>query len=51
MNITKCKGEGCNKKESCYLFTCAKSIDQDYIEPSPVDKDGGCEFYWEVVKK
>lgn len=50
-DITKCSGEGCKKKESCYRFTATSSELQSVFTIPPVDKNGQCEYYWEVTKK
>ena len=50
-DITKCSGEGCKKKESCYRFTAPSSDLQTMFVTPPLDKDGECEYYWEVTKK
>jgi hypothetical protein len=47
-DITKCKGEGCNKKRSCYRFLAPASEYQSYFMESPVKEDGTCSQYWEV---
>ena len=43
-DITKCKGEGCVAKFTCYRFTAKPSMRQPYFMESPI-KDGGCEYY------
>ena len=51
--MTKCKGTGCDKKETCNRFVSKAEKDQEYIEPVPFDKIGDntvCEFYWRVEK-
>jgi hypothetical protein len=44
-DITKCKGEGCPIKESCYRFTASSSEYQSYFFTPPF-KDNTCEMYW-----
>jgi hypothetical protein len=45
-DITKCKGEGCPIKESCYRFTAeASEFRQSYFFTPPF-KDNTCEMYW-----
>lgn len=48
-DITKCNGNGCDKKESCYRFTAPASNWQSYFSETPI-KDGKCENYWERKK-
>ena len=43
-DITKCKGEGCEAKNTCYRFTATPSMRQSYFTESPI-KDSGCEYY------
>jgi len=45
MDITKCTGEGCPLKESCYRFTSDISMMQSYFFTPPF-KDDTCEMYW-----
>ena len=47
-DISKCKGEGCNKKRSCYRFLAPVSEYQSYFMDSPIKEDGTCNQYWEV---
>ena len=44
-DITKCKGEGCPIKESCYRFTVEASELQSYFFTPPFDGKT-CEMYW-----
>jgi len=45
-DITKCKGEGCLIKESCYRFTTqASEYRQSYFFTPPFDGKT-CEMYW-----
>ena len=43
-DITKCKGEGCEAKNTCYRFTATTSKYQAYFTESPI-KNGECEYY------
>ena len=43
-DITKCRGEGCEAKNTCYRFTATPSMRQSYFTESP-DLNGGCEYY------
>ena len=49
-DITKCTGEGCTKKDTCYRFTSKPDIYQSYFKDPPI-KDGECEYYWETSIK
>ena len=44
-DITKCTGEGCPLKETCYRFTAPAEMYQSFFMDSPI-KDGKCEYYW-----
>jgi hypothetical protein len=51
-DITKCKGDNCDKKESCYRFTSKPSeFRQSYFTTPPMDDDGSCGYYWEIKPK
>ena len=52
MDITKCSGENCPMKESCYRFRAEADEMQSYFIEPPI-KDGKCEHYWETkgIKK
>jgi len=43
-DITMCKGDGCETKNTCHRFTAIPSMRQSYFTESPI-KDGGCEYY------
>ena len=45
-DISKCSGENCPMKESCYRFTAEAGQMQSYFIEPPI-KDGKCEYYWE----
>jgi hypothetical protein len=44
-DITKCTGEGCPLKESCYRYTSDISMLQSYFLTPPY-KDKNCDMYW-----
>jgi hypothetical protein len=44
-DITKCTGEGCPLKESCYRFTAPTGMYQSFFVGVPI-KNGKCEYYW-----
>jgi hypothetical protein len=44
-DITKCTGEGCPLKETCYRFTAPAEMYQSYFMAPPV-KNGKCEYHW-----
>ena len=46
-DITKCTGEGCELKETCYRFTASEGMYQSYFMNSPI-KDGKCEYHWDT---
>jgi hypothetical protein len=46
-DITKCKGDGCHVKGTCYRFTAPKGMWQSYFMNPPI-KDGECEMYWDT---
>jgi hypothetical protein len=45
-DITKCTGEGCGLKETCYRFTATTGMYQSFFFEVPI-KNGKCEYYWE----
>jgi hypothetical protein len=44
-DITMCKGEGCEVKETCYRFTAKPSEYQQAYFPETPSVNGGCEYY------
>ncbi len=46
-DITKCTGEGCELKETCYRFTAPTGMWQSYFMNPPI-KDGKCEYQWDT---
>jgi hypothetical protein len=44
-DITKCSGQGCPHKESCYRFTAPQGELQSYFVDPPLDGDN-CDMYW-----
>jgi hypothetical protein len=49
-DITKCKGDGCRIKETCYRFRAMAGMRQSFFVTSPI-KDGECEMYWGEAAK
>lgn len=45
-DITKCTGENCTKKETCYRYTAISSERQSYFIEPPLSKTGNCIYYW-----
>ena len=46
-DISKCSGEGCPRKETCYRFTAKPSeFMQSYFMNAPIKEDNTCEYYW-----
>lgn len=46
-DITKCTGNGCKLKESCYRYTVKDSeFRQAYFAESPINLDSFCDMYW-----
>ncbi len=43
-DISKCEGEGCDKREACYRFLAPTGDLQAFINPDPEE----CEYYWEI---
>lgn len=43
-DMSKCIGDGCDVKHTCYRFTVKPSDYQSYFKPTPV-KNNGCEYY------
>ena len=44
-DITKCKGNACKMKESCYRYTAKASETQLYFIKPPI-KNGKCDMFW-----
>ena len=49
-DITKCKGDGCHMKGTCYRFRAMAGMRQSFFVQSPI-KDGECEMYWGEAAK
>jgi len=47
IDITKCKGEGCKRREGCWRFKAPESEWQSYFASSPVGKR--CKDYWPMA--
>ena len=45
-DITMCKDNDCNLKETCYRYTAKPSEYQYYFVDSPKGEDGKCDYYW-----
>jgi hypothetical protein len=46
-DITKCPGEDCPLRDSCYRFTSSASEYQSYSRYDLTDlKNGECTYYW-----
>jgi hypothetical protein len=44
-DITKCTGEDCPLKETCYRFIAPSEMYQSFFM-TPHVKNGKCEYYW-----
>ena len=44
-DITMCKGEGCNSRQTCYRFNAKSNYFQSYFQGSPI-KNNVCDYYW-----
>ena len=44
-DISKCTGEECPLKETCYRFTSPAGMYQSFFMTPPI-KNGKCEYYW-----
>jgi hypothetical protein len=47
-DISKCTGEGCSLKETCYRFTAPSGMLQSFFINPPI-KDGECDYYWSKI--
>jgi hypothetical protein len=47
-DITKCSGEGCHMKETCYRYTAPSSEYQSYFMGTPLNDDKTCDEHWEI---
>lgn len=46
-DISKCPGDGCNKRNGCYRYTAKPSkYLQSYFVAPPLKDDGSCDYYW-----
>jgi len=50
-DITKCTGLGCDKADNCYRVQSESSERQSMFVGLPNNKDGTCDYYWEVTDK
>lgn len=50
IDISKCMGTGCKKKERCYRYTAVSThpMYQSIIIPK-IRKDGYCDMYWKDI--
>jgi hypothetical protein len=44
-DITKCRGDGCVLRNTCYRFTAAFGTWQSMFSVTPL-QENGCEYYW-----
>lgn len=45
-DITKCTGDGCPQRATCYRYTSPSSDYQSTFLSPPIDEHGKCEMYW-----
>lgn len=52
-DITKCRGNFCPLRESCYRYTSKASMYQSYFSKTPysVDSENQCDYYWKVASE
>jgi hypothetical protein len=51
-DITKCKSTECERRHTCYRYMSKPyHFMQSYFSESPMNKDGSCNYYWEVKPK
>lgn len=50
-DITKCSGDGCPKKETCFRFTAETDPLRQSTFAEPPLEDGVCKMYWGVDAK
>lgn len=51
VDIAKCSGNGCEKRDSCYRYVApADTYYQSYFQTPPIE-DGECQFYWNTEKE
>jgi len=51
-DITKCEGENCKLKETCYRFTAKESeFNQSYFFKPPIKENEKCDYYLEIKTK
>ena len=49
-DITKCTGEGCELKETCYRFTAPMGTYQSMFVEVPIE-DKNCNYYWNTNER
>lgn len=49
LEMIKCYGNDCPKKETCYRYLAPSSKIQAYFIPSPIKEDGSCLMYWPFI--
>ena len=49
-DITKCTGDCCALKETCYRFTATTGMYQSFFFKVPI-RNGKCEYYWDNKTK
>lgn len=47
-DISKCNGNNCTLKETCYRFTAVANPYRQTYAPFSQEKDGTCKSYWKV---
>jgi len=45
-DITKCTGEGCALKQTCYRYTAPMGTYQSMFVEVP-NRNGKCDYYWQ----
>lgn len=47
--ITKCHGDGCSKRDSCYRYTSPAGYFQAWMAPNATGEK--CGFFWSIEVK
>jgi len=49
VDITKCSGIHCKRRNKCYRFTVPAGEPQSWFARPPLDrKDGHCQYFWPI---
>lgn len=47
-DITKCPGDGCAIKNSCYRYVSESDDYQTWFDPTPAEEENNCEYFYPI---